>query len=408
MKIYDANGSVLKSVDILGTSDTGEEAKRKIEEQLNKVNSGITTGFKNETEDEETEQPQTKTISDVEDSTDSSTNSTNGSSQSGSNSSNKNDQQFEYFNGQYIAIECVTEATMKFVKIQGTVVNKGNDVNYENGVSNLDKIQNVRFKFTDLGLEAVYNKAPIIKIDKDIKLDGTKRNTNSNAGENSSERTETSNEEDFDGIKGDDFNYLRGVTISDDHDTLTKENVEVKWNDKFIGDSNNYQITEKIASSESSEQVPTSIENGIKVYGEQKVGDNVLYYKVTDSWGRVSFAQRTNIKLKNGAFEDNIKFGNERNEDKLSLRFNKIDTEGKVQLQLTTKDNNNYFASQWADFKYYEIEVWVPNNDSSDSRTHGYSRLDQSLSFRGNQRPQDVNRQIDEFNDITSSLWNNT
>ena len=33
-----------------------------------------------------------------------------------------------------------------------------------------------------------------------------------------------------DGIKGDDFNYLRGVTISDDHDTLTKDNVEVKWN----------------------------------------------------------------------------------------------------------------------------------------------------------------------------------
>lgn len=41
VKIYDANGSVLKSVDILGT-DTGEEAKRKIEEQLNKVNSDST------------------------------------------------------------------------------------------------------------------------------------------------------------------------------------------------------------------------------------------------------------------------------------------------------------------------------------------------------------------------------
>ena len=398
VKIYDANGSVLKSVDILGT-DTGEEAKRKIEEQLNKVNSD-STDSKNETEDEETEQPQTKTISDVEDSTDSSTNSTNGSSQSGSNSSNKNDQQFEYFNGQYIAIECVTEATMKSVKIQGTVVNKGDDVNYENGVSNLDKIQNVRFKFTDLGLEAVYNKAPIIKIDKDIKLDGTKRNTNSNVEENSSQPTRTTNTEEFDGIKGDDFNYLRGVTISDDHDILTKENVEVKWNEKFKGDSNNYQITEKIASSESSEQVPTSIENGIKVYGEQKVGDNVLYYKVTDSWGRVTFAQRTNIKLKNGAFEDTIKFGNDRNEDKLSLRFNKINTEGKVKLQLTTKEDNNYFASQWADFKYYEIEVWVPDNDSSDSRTHGYSRLSQSLTFKGNQKPQDFTSQIRAFNEL--------
>ena len=397
VKIYDANGKVLKSVDILG-SDTGKKAKEKIENELNKVNSDSES--KDETKGEETEQPQTKTTSDIEDSTESSTNSANGSPQGGGNSSNKNDKQFEYFNGQYIAIEGVTEATMKSVKIQGTVVNKGNDVTYENGVSDIDKIQNVRFKFTDLGLEAVYNNAPIIKIDKDIKLDGTKRNTNSNVEENSSQPTRTTNTEEFDGIKGDDFNYLRGVTISDDHDILTKENVEVKWNEKFKGDSNNYQITEKIASSESSEQVPTSIENGIKVYGEQKVGDNVLYYKVTDSWGRVTFAQRTNIKLKNGAFEDTIKFGNDRNEDKLSLKFNKVEGEEKVKLNLTTKENNNYFASNNADFKYYEIEVWVPNNDSSDSRTHGYSRLRESLTFKGNQKPENFTSQIEAFNSL--------
>ena len=396
VKIYDANGSVLKSVDILGT-DTGEEAKRKIEEQLNKVNSD-STDSKNETEDEETEQPQTKTISDVEDSTDSSTNSTNGSSQSGSNSSNKNDQQFEYFNGQYIAIEGVTEATMKSVKIQGTVVNKGNDVTYENGVSDIDKIQNVRFKFTDLGLEAVYNSAPTIKIDKDIKLDGTKRNTNSNVEENSSQTTRTSNTEDFDGTKGDDFNYLRGVTISDDHDILTKGNVEVKWNEKFIGDTNKYSDTEEHNSTNISEEKYTSIINGIKVYGEQNVGNNVLYYKVTDSWGRVSYEQRTNIKLKNGAFENNIKFGNSQVSDKLSLKFNKIenDTEGKVQLQLSTKDDNDPFAARDANFKYYEIEVWVPNNNHSNERYEMRNRL----TLNGNQTPNGVRSMIDNFNTL--------
>ena len=398
VKIYDTDGSELKSVDILG-NDTGKSAKEKIENELNKVNSDSES--KDETKGEETEQPQTKTTSDIEDSTENSTNSSNGSSQGGSNSTNKNDQKFEYFNGQYIAIEGVTEETKNSVKIQGTVVNKQTE--YNTGVNDLDKIQNVRFKFTDLGLEAVYNKAPIIKIDKDIKLDGTKRKTNSSVEENSSQPTRTANTDDFDGIKGDDFNYLRGVTISDDHDTLTKENVEVKWNEKFIGDSNNYQITEKIVSSETSEQVPTSIENGIKVYGEQKVGDNVLYYKVTDSWGRVAFAQRTNIKLKNGAFEDTIKFGNDNyGSDKLSLKFNKIenDTEGKVQLQLSTKDDSNYFASSNANFDYYKIEVWVPNNDSSDSRTHGYRRLDESLTFKGNQTPQQVNSQIQRFNEL--------
>ena len=401
VKIYDINGNVLKSVDILG-EDTGITAKQKIENELNKVKSD--SDSKDETENEETEQPQTKTTSDGGDSTENSTNSANGSSQSGSDSSNKNDKQFEYFNGQYIAIEGVTEETKSYVKIQGTVVNKDKDVTYENGVSDLDKIQNVRFKFTDLGLEAVYNKAPTIKIDKDIKLDGTKRKTNSNVGENSSERTETSNEEDFDGIKGDDFNYLRGVTISDDHDTLTKDNVEVKWNNKFEGDTKDYNDNKESALTDNHDGEYTLAGNGIKVYGQQNVGDNVLYYKVTDSWGRVSYEKRENIKLKNGAFEDNIKFGNSQVSDKLSLRFNKIendtDTEGKVQLQLITKEDNNYFASGGANFKYYEIEVWVPNNDSSDSRTHGYSRSDKSLTFKGNQKPQDFTSQIEAFNNL--------
>ena len=398
VKIYDTNGNVLKSVDILG-EDTGITAKQKIENELNKVKSD--SDSKDETENEETEQPQTKTTSDGGDSTENSTNSANGSSQGGSNSTNKNDQQFEYFNGQYIAIEGVTSETMKSVKIQGTVVNKQTE--YNTGVNELDKIQNVRFKFTDLGLEAVYNKAPTIKIDKDIKLDGTKRKTNSNVEENSSERTETSNEEDFDGIKGDDFNYLRGVTISDDHDILTKDNVEVKWNEKFIGDTNKYSDTEEHNSTNISEEKYTSIINGIKVYGEQNVGNNVLYYKVTDSWGRVSYEQRTNIKLKNGAFEDNIKFGNGQVSDKLSLRFNKIenntDAEGKVQLQLTTKQGDSPFAGRDANFKYYEIQVWVPNNNQSNERTGVYTNI-KTLTLNGDQTPNGVRSMIDNFNTL--------
>ena len=398
VKIYDANGSELKSVDILGT-DTGEKAKEKIENELNKVNSDSES--KDETKGEETEQPQTKTTSDIEDSTENSTNSANGSSQSGSNSSNKNDQKFEYFNGQYIAIEGVTSETMKSVKIQGTVVNKQTE--YNTGVNDLDKIQNVRFKFTDLGLEAVYNKAPIIKIDKDIKLDGTKRKTNSNVEENSSERTETSNEEDFDGIKGDDFNYLRGVTISDDHDTLTKDNVEVKWNNKFVDDNTNYENTKETVLEKSLDGEYILAGNGIKVYGEQNVGDNVLYYKVTDSWGRVSYEKRTNIKLKNGAFEDTIKFGNSQVADKLSLKFNKIENssevEEKVQLKLTTAEDNNFFASSTASFKYYEIEVWVPNNNQPNERTGGYQNL-KTLTLNGNQTPAQVSIHIQDFNKL--------
>ena len=400
IKIYDVNGNVLKSVDILGT-DTGVIAKKKIEDALNNVKSESDSNSNDKIENEGTEQSQTKAGSEIEDNTDSSISSSNGSSQGESNSINKNDQQFEYFNGQYIAIEGLTKSTMSSVKIQGTVVNKDKDVTYDTGVSNLDKIQNVRFKFTDLGLEAVYNKAPIIKIDKNIKLDGTERKNKSNVEESSSERTETSNEEDFDGIKGDDFNYLRGVTVSDDHDTLTKDNVEVKWNNKFDGDTKDYNDNKESALTDNPDGEYTLAGNGIKVYGQQIVGDNVLYYKVTDSWGRVSYEKRTNIKLKNGAFEDNIKFGNGNyGDDKLSLKFNKINAEEKVQLQLTANGRDNYFASSDADFEYYKIEVWVPNNDSSDSRTHGYRRLSESLTFKGNQTPQQVNSQIQRFNEL--------
>ena len=393
IKIYDVDGTVLKSIDILG-KDTGITAKEKIEAALK--NSNKDNGENPDQEDEVEEEAQINTGSDS--GKDDQEDTDDESSQGGSNLNNN---EFEYFNGQYIAIEGVTEATKSSVKIQGTVVNKQDDYNI--GVSEVDKIKNVRFKFSDLGLEAVYNNAPVIKIDENIKLDGTERKTNSNIGGDSSQRTEISNEEDADGTKGDTFNYLRGVTLSDDHDTLTKENIEVKWNDKFIGDLSNYEIIEKNALSESTEQEPTSIENGIKVYGQQQVGENILYYKVTDSWGRVTFAQRKNIKLKNGAFEDNIKFGNGNyGDDKLSLKFNKIvnDTEEKVQLQLTANGNDNYFASQDADFDYYKIEVWVPNNDSSNSRTHGYRRLDESLTFKGNQTPQQVNSQIQRFNQL--------
>ena len=360
VKIYDANGIALKSVDILGI-DTGESAKIKIEKELNKVNSD-STDSKNETENEETEQQQTKTSSDVEGGTDSSINSANGSSQGGSHSTNKNDQKFEYFNGQYIAIEGVTEATMKSVKIQGTVVNKDNDVTYENGVSDIDKIQNVRFKFTDLGLEAVYNNAPTIKIDKDIKLDGTKRNTNSNVEENSSQPTRTSNTEDFDGTKGDDFNYLRGVTISDDHDTLTKDNVEVKWNEKFVGDNANYENAEETVLEKSSDGEHSLAGNGIKVYGEQKVGENTLYYKVTDSWGRITFGQRKNIILKNGIVQNIVKFNTD---EKIIMKFEKVETNeqeaGKIKIKFEVS-NFNRLTTATHD-KYYEIKVTKPNEN---------------------------------------------
>lgn len=84
--------------------------------------------------------------------------------------------------------------------------------------------------------------------------------------------------------------------------------------------------------------------------------------------------------------------------DKLSLRFNKIenDTEGKVQLQLTTKDDGNYFASRGANFKYYEIQVWAPNNNQSNERTGVYTNI-KTLTLNGDQTPNGVRDRINDF-----------
>ena len=386
IKIYDVDGTVLKLINILG-KDTGASAKKKIEEALKNSNKDNIE----DRDDSDEEETSAKTESDSEQDGDQDNTADEGS-QGGSNSNND---EFEYLNGQYIAIEGVTSETMKSVKIQGTVVNKQTE--YNTGVNDLDKIQNVRFKFTDLGLEAVYNNAPVIKINENIKLDGTERKTNSNIGENLPQDTRTTNKEDFDGIKGDDFNYLRGVTISDDHDILTKENVEVKWNKKFKDDHKNYNNNEESDLTDNDDGKFTLAGNGIKVYGEQNVGNNVLYYKVTDSWGRVTYEQRKNIILKNGAFEDNIKFGNSNTEDKLSLKFNKVEGEEKVKLNLTTKSDDDYFASSNAVFKYYEIQVWVPNNNQSNERSSEYNNT-KTLTLNGNQTPQDVINEIAEFN----------
>ena len=331
IKIYDVDGTVLKSIDILG-SDTGTTAKGKIEAALKNINKDNIENPDQEDADDE-------------------------GSQGGSNLNNN---EFEYFNGQYIAIEGVTEATKSSVKIQGTVVNKQTE--YNTGVSDLDKIENVRFKFSDLGLEAVYNNAPVIKIDDNIKLDGTERKNTSNVDEDSSQRTGTSNEEDVDGTKGDIFNYLRGVTLSDDHDILTKENVEVKWNEKFIGDSSNYETIEKNAVLESTEQEPTSIENGIKVYGQQQVGENTLYYKVTDSWGRVTFAQRKNIMLKNGIVQNVVRFDSDQ---KIIMKFEKVETNeqgaGKIKIKFEVSEFDRLTTSTHD--KYYEVKVTEPNKN---------------------------------------------
>ena len=306
IKIYDFNGNELKSIEILGNDNATT-----IKEKLYNEESGI--------------------------------------------------QNFTYEDGQYIAIENVTELNKMCIKILGTVVNK--EIDYFNGVTNIDKIKNVRFKFTDLGLEAVYNNAPVIQIDEKVKLNGI--------------IVENRNEEVFDGIKGDDFNYLRGVKIFDDHDILTKSNVKVIWNPSNNGEEIN--LNKSVGKEDEIEKV----KDEVIVEGEQRVGRNVLQYIVTDSWGRSNTAERI-VNLKNGIFEDKIKFGLN---DRLNLSFIKdTSDENSVKLNFTVNNSLEYFASSNSNFKYYGIKVYEPREGTTASSSSDYT-LTQNLELMGSARP---------------------
>ena len=306
IKIYDFNGNELKSIEILGNDNATT-----IKEKLYNEESGI--------------------------------------------------QNFRYEDGQYIAIENVTELNKMCIKILGTVVNK--EIDYFNGVTNIDKIKNVRFKFTDLGLEAVYNNAPVIQIDEKVKLNGI--------------IVENRNEEVFDGIKGDDFNYLRGVKIFDDHDILTKSNVKVIWNPSNNGEEIN--LNKSVGKEDEIEKV----KDEVIVEGEQRVGRNVLHYIVTDSWGRSNTAERI-VNLKNGIFEDEIKFGLN---DRLNLSFIKdTSDENSVKLNFTVNNSLEYFASSNSNFKYYGIKVYEPREGTTASSSSDYT-LTQNLELMGSARP---------------------
>ena len=306
IKIYDFNGNELKSIEILGNDNATT-----IKEKLYNEESGI--------------------------------------------------QNFIYEDGQYIAIENVTELNKMCIKILGTVVNK--EIDYFNGVTNIDKIKNVRFKFTDLGLEAVYNNAPVIQIDEKVKLNGI--------------IVENRNEEVFDGIKGDDFNYLRGVKIFDDHDILTKSNVKVIWNPSNNGEEIN--LNKSVGKEDEIEKV----KDEVIVEGEQRVGRNVLQYIVTDSWGRSNTAERI-VNLKNGIFEDKIKFGLN---DRLNLSFIKdTSDENSVKLNFTVNNSLEYFASSNSNFKYYGIKVYEPREGTAAGSSSDYT-LTQNLELMGSARP---------------------
>ncbi len=248
-----------------------------------------------------------------------------------------NDYEFEF--GDYIAIEGLTAASKKCARINGTVVNAKES--YVNGVENIENIQHVRFKFTDVGLESVYNEAPKITIDKTIKLDA---------------------------VKGDDIPYMRGVKLKDDHDKLTQANVEVTWNPNETPTENDEPYNDVIK-------------------GVAKVGENILRYKVTDSWGRTCEDERT-INLSNGILDNSIVFKGGDRQDLIKFTFVKCtdNRNNGVTLKVDILDANTIFAANAMSY-YYTVRVTLPDGQSHTRKI--YSDYSYNNQHRGPDRQSD-------------------
>ena len=169
------------------------------------------------------------------------------------------------------------------IRIHG-LSSKGNE--YESGFANTDKMVNTRFKVTENGLEAIYNKAPEFHgvTEKTIMKNGT-------------------------------FDKLEGVSVTDDHDDTIN-------NSKIV-------VTGEVNTA--------------------KAGYYTLIYKVTDSWGRSKeverrifvrpLAENNKIVLKNSNNEDAFKIGFDFN----TMRFTVTRT-SESNIQLNPQNSEKEFS----------------------------------------------------------------
>lgn len=185
------------------------------------------------------------------------------------------------------------------IKIEGdtNIEAKPNNVNYANGLSDRDHIDNVRFEMNESKLKYIYNEAPTITFESNTALEV---------------------------VRGEELDTKKGVIIKDDHDKAETINVE---NVKVIG------------------------------FDKYKLGEQTVIYQYTDSWGRTGSARRTVKVLAKNKLEDNIVkiFKDDTDTPILSISFD--DITGKLKVSDATTDTINGINSDALIIKTYRNGV---------------------------------------------------
>ena len=198
------------------------------------------------------------------------------------------------------------------VSIDGEVVSnhKSSTVNnkYENGFDTDDKMNNTRFILTSDGLKELYNNAPDFNGAEDTSI-----------------------------LKGQSFDKLEGVSVTDDHDG----DIQIS-NSNVIGEINN-----------------------------QKLGPQTLTYEVSDSWGRTT--QKTRIvTVKSKAANNEIELKNSLDQTAFKIGFDfvknkfKVSEQSKSAINLSNKDYEFFIFIADRDDQYVD-SVLLKGTDTGDS-----------------------------------------
>lgn len=186
------------------------------------------------------------------------------------------------------------------------------DENYSDGISNEDLMVNVRFKISDENLVAVYNSAPVLSITGDYEM-----------------------------YRGESIDLTKGVTVSDDMDTIDISTVKVKINGVE-------------ATKEKLEELSQNTSNTQIYQGE-------LTYQISDKWGRESQEVRRTIRIKPGMERHEFKFQgrikNTNGSEELffdAIKF-KFDT-NTMKFKLLERANRN-FSFHVEGFQLYSMTI---------------------------------------------------
>ncbi len=216
-----------------------------------------------------------------------------------------NEANYDY--GEYISI--YVSNPQEGVKIKGDILKDNNTLpeDYKDGINNPEYMNHVRFKLTELGLEGIYNQAPVLNVP-------------------------TENLIVYKELDPKTYNLIKGITFSDDHTEFKESDIKVNYTD-----------------------IST-------------LGIHEITYELIDDWGRSSGVKKRNLEVKNALVRNQIEFERMYNseyytrETAFKLNF-VIDEENNGGTLMVSDANNSNFSWHTGELSHYTLTIKGVNGE---------------------------------------------